>query len=73
MQKALLISILGATIVIPLLVARSGSLRQAVRRSIVATGIFCTLYWLGLLFVYPTLQKVDTKIMQQNYDTTPVP
>lgn len=69
MQKILLISILGATIAIPLLFARGGSLKQAVKRSVVATGVFCTLYWLGLLFVYPSLQKVDTKIMQQGSET----
>ncbi|AKU99220.1 hypothetical protein AKJ09_05884 [Labilithrix luteola] len=57
MQKALLISILGVTILIPLVSARGGSLKSAVRRSFIATGVFCTLYWLGLLFVYPNLTK----------------
>lgn len=55
MQKALLISILAATIVIPLFASRGGSVKQAVRRSAIATAVFCVLYWLGLLFVYPTL------------------
>jgi hypothetical protein len=55
MQKALLISILAATILIPLFAARGRSVKQAVRRSAIATGIFCVLYWLGLLFVYPSL------------------
>jgi hypothetical protein len=55
MQKALLISILFATVLIPLVVAKGGSVKSAVRRSAVATGIFCVLYWLGLIFVYPTL------------------
>ncbi len=72
MQKILLISVLAATIAIPLLFARGGSLKQAVKRSVVATGVFCTLYWLGLLFVYPSLQKVDTKIMQQG-SSAPTP
>jgi hypothetical protein len=55
MQKALLISILFATVLIPLITARGGSVRSAVRRSAIATALFCFLYWLGLLFVYPTL------------------
>lgn len=55
MQKALLISILFATVLIPLVAARGGSVKSAVRRSVIATAIFCLLYWLGLLFVYPAL------------------
>lgn len=55
MQKALLISILAATIVIPLFASRGGTVKQAVRRSAIATAAFCVLYWLGLLFVYPAL------------------
>jgi hypothetical protein len=55
MQKALLISILFATVLIPLVAARGGTVKSAVRRSIVATTVFCVLYWLGLLFVYPSL------------------
>ncbi len=55
MQKALLISILAATILIPLFASRGGTVKQAVRRSAIATAVFCVLYWLGLLFVYPVL------------------
>jgi hypothetical protein len=55
MQKALLISILAATVIIPLISARGGNVKAAVRRSAIATGVFCVLYWLGLMFVYPTL------------------
>lgn len=55
MQKALLISILAATLLIPIFASRGGSVRKAVRRSAIATCIFCVLYWLGLLFVYPSL------------------
>ena len=55
MQKALLISILAATILIPLFASRGGSVKQAVRRSVIATVVFCVLYWLGLMFVYPRL------------------
>jgi hypothetical protein len=60
MQKALLISILFATIVIPLVAARGGSVKSAVRRSIFATGVLCVLYWLGLVFVYPSLPAPQT-------------
>lgn len=55
MQKALLISLLAATILIPLFAARGGTVRQAVRRSTIATIAFCVFYWLGLVFIYPTL------------------
>ena len=55
MQKALLISILAATILIPLFASRGGTVKQAVRRSAIATVVFCVLYWLGLLFIYPSL------------------
>ena len=55
MQKALLISILAATIVIPLFASRGGSVKSAVRRSAIATAVFCVLYWLGLMFIYPSL------------------
>jgi hypothetical protein len=54
-QKALLISILAATIIIPLFASRGGTVKQAVRRSAIATAVFCVLYWLGLLFIYPSL------------------
>jgi hypothetical protein len=57
MQKALLISILFATLLIPLFAARGGSVKSAVRRSAIATGLFCVLYWLGLVFVYPTISS----------------
>lgn len=61
MQKALLISILAATILIPLFASRGGSLKSAVRRSAIATTVFCVLYWLGLLFVYPSLTPAKRK------------
>lgn len=57
MQKAFLISILLATVLIPLVAAKGGSVKSAVRRSIIATSAFCFLYWLGLLFVYPALSS----------------
>ena len=57
MQKILLISILFATVLIPLFTARGGSARSAVRRTAIATGVFCVLYWLGLVLVYPHLER----------------
>lgn len=55
MQKALLISILVATMLIPIFASKGGSVRSAVRRSAIATCVFCVLYWIGLLVVYPML------------------
>lgn len=55
MQKALLISILAATILIPFFAANGRSIRQTVRRSVIATVAFCVFYWLALTFVYPSL------------------
>jgi hypothetical protein len=60
MQKALLFSILFATIIIPLFAARGGSVKSAVRRSAIATCVFCVLYWLGLMFVYPSLTPMKS-------------
>lgn len=65
MQKALLISILFATVLIPLIAARGGSVKSAVRRSVIATGVFCVLYWLGLLFVYPALTSGKPNMQNQ--------
>lgn len=65
MQKALLISILFATVLIPLIAARGGSVKSAVRRSAIATGVFCVLYWLGLIFVYPSLATSKPNMNQE--------
>ena len=67
MQKALLISILAATMLIPIFAARGGSVKAAVRRSAIATAVFCVVYWVGLLVVYPMLTppKRSTDQMQQ--------
>lgn len=65
MQKALLISILFATVLIPLIAARGGTVKSAVRRSAIATGIFCVVYWLGLLFIYPALTAGKPNMQNQ--------
>ncbi len=67
MQKALLISILGATMLIPLLAARGGNVKAAVRRSVIATVVLCVLYWLGLVFIYPTLPSPTANQNQSHY------
>lgn len=66
MQKALLISILAATMLIPIFAAKGGSVKAAVRRSAIATAVFCVVYWVGLLVVYPMLtpSKRSTGTMQ---------
>lgn len=64
MQKALLFTLLGATMLIPLLAARGGNVKSAVRRSVIATCVFCVFYWLALVFIYPTLPS-STKDVQQ--------
>lgn len=74
MQKALLISILFATVLIPLVAARGGSVKSAVRRSAIATSVFCVLYWLGLVFVYPELSAgKPTHEQMENQDQPPPP
>jgi hypothetical protein len=60
MQKVLLMSILAATMAIAVFAARAGSLKQAVRRSAMATVVFCICYWLGLMYVYPLLPASNT-------------
>ncbi|MBX3227468.1 MAG: hypothetical protein KIT84_14025 [Labilithrix sp.] len=68
MQKALLISILFATVLIPLVAARGGSVKSAVRRSAIATSAFCVLYWLGLVFVYPHLGSGRRPVQVETYE-----
>ena len=65
MQKALLISILAATMLIPIFAAKGGTVKSAVRRSAIATAVFCVLYWIGLLVVYPMLTPSNRNAGQQ--------
>jgi hypothetical protein len=69
MQKALLISILAATVLIPIFAARGGTVKAAVRRSAIATCAFCVVYWIGLLVLYPLLQppKRSSQQMQEQF------
>jgi hypothetical protein len=55
MQKALLISILIATVVIPLRASRIQDRKKAIRTMDKQLFIFCTLYVVGLAVAYPWL------------------
>jgi len=55
MQKALLISILVATLVIPLRASRIQDRRKAIRKMDTQLFVFCALYVVGLVVVYPLL------------------
>ena len=57
MQKILLFSLLVATLLIPLFAAGAPSTKSAMKRSVGATVALCVLYMLGLLFVYPGLER----------------
>ena len=57
MQKLLLFSLLVVTLLIPLFAAGAPSTKSAIQRSVGATIAMCVLYMLGLLFVYPNLER----------------
>jgi hypothetical protein len=54
-QKALLISILIATLVIPLRASRIQDRKKAIRKMDRQLFFFCALYVVGLVVVYPWL------------------
>ena len=56
MQKALLISILIATIVIPLRASRVQDRKKAVRKMDRQLFAFCALWVVSLVFLYPWLK-----------------
>jgi biotin transporter BioY len=56
MQKALLISILIATMVIPLRASRIQERRKAIKKMDRQLFAFCALYVIGLVFLYPWLK-----------------
>ena len=53
MQKALLISILIATLVIPLRASRIQDRRRAISKMDKQLFVCCALYVIGLVFLYP--------------------
>ena len=57
MQKLFLFSLLVVTLLIPLFAAGAPTTKQAIGRSVGATVAMCVLYMLGLLFVYPNLER----------------
>ena len=55
MQKLVLLSILLATVFIPIAAARMRSARGSLRKTLVAVALLNVFYLLALLFVYPHL------------------
>jgi hypothetical protein len=55
MQKALLISIAVATIIIPMWAARDRRARRGLRKAVVCLVLFNVVYFLAVMFVYPRL------------------
>jgi len=63
-QKALLLSLLVATVTVPFYAVKAPSTSRAVRRAVTATWVFCILYWLCLLFVFPALTSSTARERQ---------
>ena len=57
MHKALLFSLLLATVWFPIRASKVRNLRTAATEAIVGFGVFAVLYWLGLMWVYPALKN----------------
>jgi hypothetical protein len=57
MKKALLFSLILATLYLPVRAAKIKSLRAGVTETLVSFAAFCVLYLVGLLWVYPALAK----------------
>jgi hypothetical protein len=55
MQKALLISIVAATLVIPMWAARDRNPRRGLRKVVTRVLLFNLVYLLALMFIYPRL------------------
>ena len=55
MQKAILISIVAATIIIPMWAARERSARRGLRKAITCIAVFNIAYLLAVMFIYPRL------------------
>ena len=59
MDKAVVVSILLYTLVIPFFAARAKTTRGAVQRAVIATIVACVLYLLGLLVLYTSTPKFN--------------
>jgi hypothetical protein len=57
MHKALLFSLLFATLWFPIRASKVRNLRAAASEAIVGFSVFATLYWLGLMWLYPALKN----------------
>jgi hypothetical protein len=53
MQKIILMSVIYATAIIPLLMARDPSAARGLRRAVIALLAFNFIYLLAVIFVYP--------------------
>ncbi|NOU29792.1 MAG: hypothetical protein HOO96_17955 [Polyangiaceae bacterium] len=56
MKKAILISILLSTLYLPIRAAKVQKLRVGSSEAIVGFSLFCVLYLIGVLWVYPALK-----------------
>jgi predicted cobalt transporter CbtA len=56
MKKALLFSLILATLYLPIRASKLKSLRKGLLETLVAFSAFCVLYLIGLLWVYPALK-----------------
>jgi hypothetical protein len=54
-QKTILISIIAATILIPMWAARERGARRGLRKAIAGVVVFNVLYLLAVMFIYPRL------------------
>ena len=57
MAKALLYTILLATLIIPIMAARQESRRVGLQRVVVGMCAFCFVYVVFALYVYPVLKR----------------
>ena len=57
MGKLIVFSILGATVIIPLIYARDSrrSTKRGLRKTLIAFGIYCTLWVFATIFIAPRL------------------
>ena len=56
MQKILLVSILVATVAIPVQMSREKSRVEGVKRTVKWMVGFCVVYLIGLIYLYPRLE-----------------
>lgn len=57
MQKILLLSVLFVSLAIPINAAKLSRVRRGWQETLIGYAIFCVLYGVALLWVYPALGK----------------